>query len=122
MMIAAESIRLSGSWFALLFLYLIGDVIRLYEKGEMAGWIDGKQMDQLMLMLAALILLAPLVMAVLCLFAPFEKIRFISIIMSALLFLLNAAGVMSYSSHYDRFLIILGLLLNLFIIFQSVRT
>ncbi len=121
MTIDTTSLRLSACWFALVLLYLIGDVLRLYEKGEQAGWMDGQPMNQTMLFLAALLMLAPVVMALLSLLAPLKVVRISSVIVSVLLFLINAAGAMSYSSLYDRFLIIVGLLLNVLIVYLSVR-
>ena len=50
----ARRVQLVVCWVALMLIYLLGDVLRLYEKGGDAALIDGKPMTQTHLMLAAL--------------------------------------------------------------------
>lgn len=112
-------IQLIICWFALVLLYLLGDVLRVYEKGEAVAIIDGKRMDQTMFLLAALLMVTPILMAIASAFLPLGIVRWASIIVALVLFIINAAGVLSYDSLYDRLLIIVGLLLNLFTVYVA---
>lgn len=107
-----KRIQLIVCWVCLVLIYLLGDVLRVYEKGREAAVIDGKPMNSVMFLLAALIVFVPILMALLTAFLPQPAARWGSVAVSALLFALNASGVAGYASLYDRLLIVLGLLLN----------
>lgn len=107
-------VQLSISWVALMLIYLLGDVLRLYEKGQAAGFIDGKPMTQTHLMMAALMMLIPILLALGMVFLPQGLAKWSGIIASIILFIINVIGVAGYSSLFDRFLICLSLALNVF--------
>ncbi len=107
-------VQLSISWVALMLIYLLGDVLRLYEKGQAAGFIDGKPMTQTHLMMAALMMLIPILLALGMVFLPQGLAKWSGIIASLILFIINVIGVAGYSSLFDRFLICLSLTLNVF--------
>lgn len=107
-------VQLSISWVALMLIYLLGDVLRLYEKGQAAGFIDGKPMTQTHLMMAALMMLIPILLALGMVFLPQGLAKWSGIIASLILFIINVIGVAGYSSLFDRFLICLSLALNVF--------
>lgn len=107
-------VQLSISWVALMLIYLLGDVLRLYEKGQAAGFIDGKPMTQTHLMMAALMMLIPILLALGMVFLPQGLAKWSGIIASIILFIINVIGVAGYSSLFDRFLICLSLTLNVF--------
>jgi len=107
-------VQLSISWVALMLIYLLGDVLRLYEKGQAAGFIDGKPMTQTHLMMAALMMLIPILLALGMVFLPQGIAKWSGIIASLILFFINIIGVAGYSSLFDRFLICLSLALNVF--------
>ena len=56
-------VQLAVCWIALMMIYLLGDVLRLYEKGQAAALIDGKPMNQSHLLMAALLMLTPILLA-----------------------------------------------------------
>ncbi|MDI9469628.1 MAG: hypothetical protein QM296_05400 [Bacillota bacterium] len=112
----ARRVQLAVCWVALLLIYLLGDVLRLYEKGQEAAVIDGKPMGQLQLLMAALLMLIPILMALGMVFLPQGVARWTGIICSLVLFIVNVFGVAGYSGLFDRVLIALSLLLNLFIV------
>ena len=105
-------IILAGLWIALMFVYLLGDVMRLFAGDFTAGEIEGKKMSQKMLMLMALIMLIPIVMVVLSLTLSYPAIRWISIVAAGFLFVFNIAGLPTYPGTYDKFLIVVGLGFN----------
>ena len=108
-------VQLAVCWVALMLIYLLGDVLRLYEKGQAAAFIDGKPMTQTHLMMAALLMLIPVLLALGMVFLPRGFARWAGIIGSLLLFIVNIIGVASYSGLFDRVLIVLSLALNAFI-------
>lgn len=107
-------VQLAVCWVALMLIYLLGDVLRLYEKGQAAAFIDGKPMTQTHLMMAALLMLIPVLLALGMVFLPRGFARWAGIIGSLLLFIVNIIGVASYSGLFDRVLIVISLALNAF--------
>ena len=107
-------VQLAVCWVALTLIYLLGDVLRLYEKGQAAAFIDGKPMTQTHLMMAALLMLIPVLLALGMVFLPRGFARWAGIIGSLLLFIVNIFGVAGYSGLFDRVLIVLSLALNAF--------
>ena len=107
-------VQLAVCWVALMLLYLLGDVLRLYEKGQAAAFIDGKPMTQTHLMMAALLMLIPVLLALGMVFLPRGFARWAGIIGSLLLFIVNIFGVAGYSGLFDRMLIVISLALNAF--------
>lgn len=114
--IDARSIQLAVCWIVLALIYLLGDVLRLYEKGREAAKIDGKAMNQTHLMMAAALMLIPILLAFGMVFLPLDLAKWSSIIGSTILFVINIFGVTSYTGLFDRLLICLSLILNIFIV------
>jgi hypothetical protein len=107
-------VQLAVCWVALMLIYLLGDVLRLYEKGQAAAFIDGKPMTQTHLMMAALLMLIPVLLTLGMVFLPRGFARWAGIIGSLLLFIVNIFGVAGYSGLFDRVLIVISLALNAF--------
>ena len=105
-------IILSGLWVALMLTYLLGDVLRIFSGDFKAGEIGGMQATQIMWMVAALLMLIPIVMVVLSLTLKYPLIRWVTIIAAIILFGFNLIGLPTYPSAYDKFLIIVGLVFN----------
>lgn len=112
-------IILSGLWVALMLTYLLGDVMRIFAGDFTPGKIEGKKMTQGMLMLMALLMLIPIVMVVLSLTLSHPTIRWIHIITAGFLFVFNLAGLPTYPSAYDKFLIIVGLGFNVLTVWYA---
>lgn len=107
-------VQLAVCWVVLVLIYLVGDVLRLYEKGQAAALIDGKPMTQTHLMMAAILMLIPVLLALGMVFLPRDIARWSGIIGCIVLFIINVVGVGSYTGLFDRVLICLSLALNLF--------
>ena len=115
-------ITLSGVWVALMLTYLLGDVMRIFAGDFTPGRMGGsEEATPWMWLGAALLMLIPIVMLVLTLMVPYPAIRWTGIIASGVLFLFNAVSVHTYPGLYDRFLIIVGLVFNILIIWLSWR-
>jgi hypothetical protein len=112
-------ILLAALWIALMLTYLLGDVMRIFAGDFTPGEIDGTPMTQKMLMGMALLMLLPIVMVIVTLTVVNPWNRWANIIVAVLLFLFNLAGVNSYPSTFDKFLIIVGLVFNLLTIWNA---
>ena len=66
-----------------------------------------------MYLLLAVLMLLPIVMVLLCLNLPDKANRRTNIVVASFFFVFNAVGLPTYPSAYDKFLIAVGLLLNL---------
>jgi len=112
-------IILSGLWVALMLTYLLGDVLRIFAGDFTAGEIEGTPMTQKMLMGMALLMLIPIVMVFLSLTLSYPVNRWVNIIFAIALFLFNLAGLPTYPSAYDKFLIAVGLVFNVLTVWYA---
>jgi len=106
-----EDVRIiiSAIWIALMLIYLLGDVLRIFAGDFTPGQVGGVKLTQPMLMLMAIIMLIPSVMLFLSLTLTYPLIRWINIIVPIGLFIFNLVGLPGYPGDYDKFLIIVGL-------------
>ncbi len=102
-------IILSALWVVLMLTYLLGDVLRIFSGDFEAGEMGGQQASQWMWFAAALMMLIPIVMVFLSLILNQPVCRWANIIAAVALFLFNLAGLPTYPSLYDKFLIAVGL-------------
>lgn len=114
-------IILSGLWVALMLTYLLGDVMRIFAGDFKAGEISGVQGTQLMWFAAALLMLIPIVLLVLCLILPYPAIRWVCIVAAVILFVFNLIGLPGYPGFYDKFLIVVGLVINVVTVWYAWR-
>jgi len=112
-------IILSGLWVALMLTYLLGDVLRVFAGDFKPGEIMGTQPTQGMWLGIAVLMLIPIVMVFLSLTLKYPAIRWASIIVPILLFLFNLAGLPTYPSAYDKFLIVVGLVFNVLTVWYA---
>lgn len=104
-------IKLSVVWVALMLIYLLGDVLRIFSGDFKAGEIDGKPVTQGMWLGIAVIMLTPIVMSVLSLTLPYSVNRWANVIVPVLVVIFNLMGL-PYPSAYDNFLIIVSFVFN----------
>lgn len=104
-------IILSGLWVALMLTYLLGDVLRVFAGDFTAGEMDGRAVNQWMWVLAASVMLIPIIMVVLSLVVPLPAIKWITISAAGFLVLFNIVGL-PYEGIYDNFLIGVSFLIN----------
>ena len=105
-------IKLSALWVALMFTYLLGDVLRIYSGDFKAGEIGGVHITQEIYLGIAVLMVIPIVMVFLSLTLPYPVNRWVNIIVAIVFFGFNLIGLPTYPSAYDRFLILVGLVLN----------
>ena len=100
-------IVLAGIWTALMLVYLLGDVMRIFAGDFEAGKMGNVGGSEWMWMLAAVVMLIPIVMIVLTLTVKYPAIRWINIVAPIFLILFNITGL-PYKGLYDNFLIFVG--------------
>ena len=107
-------IILSALWVALIFLYQQGDTQRLYSGDFIPGELKlGNVMSAgTMWMVSAITMTIPIVMIFLSLILPYGVNRWANIIVGILFFLYTLSGVRMYPSAYDRFLLLVSLVVN----------
>ncbi len=117
-------IILAGLWVAVMLTYLLGDVLRIFAGDFTAGEIGGKQVTQAMWFGIAILMLIPIVMVMLTLTLPYPAIRWVSIVAAIFFFIFNLIGMIlppGYPGAYDKFLIIVGLGINVLTVWYAWR-
>jgi hypothetical protein len=112
-------IILSAIWVATMFAYLLGDVLRIFAGDFVTGEIGSMQATQGMWLVAAILMLIPIVMAFLSLTLKYPVNRWANIIAAILLFGVNLIGLPGYPGAYDKFLIIVGLVFNVMTVWYA---
>ncbi len=111
---------LAGLWTALMLVYLLGDVMRIFAGDFVPGTIDGKEAGQVVWLLAAGVMLVPITMIALSFMLPYPAIRWVAVVASGFLVLFNLVGL-PYPGLYDNVLIGVSFLFNGLIIWQAWR-
>lgn len=118
-MIEDINIKLSAIWVALMLTYLLGDVLRIFSGDFKPGEIGGMKIGQGMWLGIAALMLIPILMVVLSLTLPSPVNRWANIIVATFFFFFNLAGLPTYPSAYDRFLIVVGLVFNMLTVWYA---
>ena len=109
-------IKLSAVWIALMLTYLLGDVLRIFSGDFKKMGTKMKDFKQWMWTFMAALMLIPILMVVLTLVLPYDSNRSTNILVTVFFFLFNLAGLPTYPSFYDKFLIFVGLVFNVVIV------
>jgi len=113
-------IKLAGIWIALMLVYLLGDVLRIFSGDFVAGEMQGQKASQAMWMAAAVLMLIPILMILVTLRVDSHGVnRWANIILAAFFFVFNVIGLPTYPSAYDKFLIVVGLGFNMLTIWTA---
>ena len=83
-------LRLTALWVALMLIYLLGDVLRIFSGDFKAGEIMGTQVTQTMWLGIAALMVLPIVMIVLTLTLGQPANRWLNIIVAVFFFLLQS--------------------------------
>lgn len=110
---------LSALWIALMLIYLLGDVLRIFAGDFKAGEMGGEQAQPWMFLVAAAAMLIPIAMLVLSLVLKQPVNRWVNISAAAFLFFFNLVGLPGYVGLYDKALIVVGLGVNLLTIWLA---
>ncbi|MBI9045219.1 MAG: hypothetical protein JEZ06_12085 [Anaerolineaceae bacterium] len=113
---------LSIIWIAVMLIYLLGDVIRIFAgdftPGEM---MEGVKFTQGMALGIAVLMVTPILMIVFSLILPQNISRWANIIVASFWFIFNLAGLPTYQGHYDKFLLAVSMVLNIVTVWVAWR-
>ena len=112
-------IKLSAIWIALMLIYLLGDVLRIFSGDFKPGEVDGMQVGQMAYLGMAALMLIPILMVVLTLILKQPVDRWANIVVAVVFFLFNAVGLPTYPSAYDKFLLAVSLGFNALTVFYA---
>jgi uncharacterized membrane protein len=112
-------IKLSALWASLMLTYLLGDVLRIFSGDFLPGEIGGMDVSQGMYLGMAVLMVIPILMVFMSLTLPYKASRWANILLAVFFFLFNLVGLPTYPSAYDKFLIILGLALNVLTVWYA---
>lgn len=106
-------IKLAAVWVALMLVYLLGDVLRIFSGDFQKMMADGSiKFTQGMWLGISILMLMPILMVIACVMLPQPINRWTNIIVAIFFFLFNLVGLPTYPSAYDKFLIVVGLAFN----------
>ncbi|WP_119067132.1 DUF6326 family protein [Aggregatilinea lenta] len=103
---------LAAIWIALMLVYLLGDVLRIFSGDYLKGDTDASKFTQPMWLGVSVLMVIPIVMILLTLLLGQPVNRWVNIIVAAFFFLFNLVGLPTYTGLYDKFLIVVGLVFN----------
>lgn len=114
-------IKLSALWVAIMFIWQQGDVLRLYSGDFKVGEDIGIKLisKDMMWFVSAIWMTIPVVMLFLSLTLKYKANRWANIIVAIIFVILNIIGLPSYPWGYDKFLIIVGLVFNVLIVWYA---
>ena len=105
-------IKLSGLWVATMLIYLLGDVLRIFSGDAKPGEMNGQPVSKNMYLIAAILMLMPILMVLFSLFLGYPVNRWANIIAAAFFLLFNLVALPGYPSLYDKFLLAVSLIFN----------
>lgn len=105
-------IKLAAVWIALMLVYLLGDVLRIFKGDFVAGEVEGKPITQAMWLGVAMLMVIPILMILVTILVDYPVNRPANIIVAGFFFLFNLVGLPTYPGRYDKFLIVVGLVFN----------
>jgi len=116
---AADPTRivLSASWGCLMFVYLLGDVLRVYAGHYTPGEIEGAS-GGWMWVVAATFMLIPVAMILVSLTVPSGPLVWVTIVASVVMVVINVAGL-PYEGAFDNMLIVVSLLVSAFTVWMA---
>ncbi|MCI0713567.1 MAG: DUF6326 family protein [Chloroflexi bacterium] len=112
-------IRLSAIWVALMLVYLLGDVLRIFSGDYQRGDTNTSQFTQAMWFGISVLMVIPILMVVLSVTLDRPVSRWANIIVAIFFFLFNLIGLPTYPSAYDKFLIVVGLGFNVLTVWYA---
>jgi hypothetical protein len=112
-------IRLAATWIALMLTYLLGDVLRIFAGDYKAGEMNGVAAAQTLWLVAAAVMVVPIVMLLVSVSFDGQIARWAHILAAVGLLLFNVVGLPGYPGLYDKALIVVGLAINVMTIWTA---
>ena len=115
-------IRLSALWVAAMFSWVYGDLLRIYSGDYIPGeLVGGIQLTQEMWLGRAVLMIIPGAMVFLSVTLKDKANRWANIIIGIFYTGFNLIGLPSYTSTYDQFLIIVGIMFTALIVWYAYK-
>ena len=114
----ALRIILAFGWAALMFVYLLGDVLRIFAGHYRTGRFEGQPTQPWMWLVAAAFMIIPIAMMLLSLLLPATVLLWTTLLACVGLVVFNAIAL-PYEGLYDNVLIVVGWVLNGFLAWQA---
>lgn len=111
-------ITLAFIWVALMLIYLLGDVLRIFAGDFTPGEIEGKPMTQAIVFAMGAMMVIPIIMILATIMLEYELNRWANIIAAGFFLILNGSSIYSYKN-YDKFLLIISLGFNIITIYSA---
>ena len=111
-------IILSATWVVVVLVFHYDDVLRICS-GDFAKSMGDKNFNQFVWLGIAVLMLTPILMVFLTLVLPQSVSRWVNIIVAAFFFLFNLAGLRTYPSLYDKFLLAVSMGFNVVTIWYA---
>lgn len=105
-------------WIALMLIYLLGDVIRIFSGSFTSGEMAGKPVEDTMWIAAAVMMVVPIIMIIVSIFLPIDIVKWSAVVVSVLFFLINVVSIGSYKM-FDQVLLVISFGINFIIIYFS---
>ena len=119
----AVMIKISALWVGVVLSAHMGDVLRFYEPGIIeqiiAGDVEGMSTTQKGLLLSAIFMAIPIIMAVLSLTLPYNANRWANIIFSIFFFVFTLIWLFTTKAPYKIFLGSISLVFNVLIVWYA---
>jgi hypothetical protein len=112
-------IILSATWVVVTLLYLYGDVLRICSGDLAKKPMADMNLNQYIWLGIAVLMMIPILMVFLNLVLPQPVSRWVNIIVAVFFFLFNLAGLPTYASLYDKFLIAVNMGFNVVTIWYA---
>lgn len=112
-------IMLAATWIALMLVFLLGDVLRIFSGDYLRGAADVSAFTQPLWLGASVLMVLPIIMLLLVLMLPQRINRWANLFFASFFFVFNFAGLPTYIGWYDQFLIVVGLAFNVVTIYYA---
>jgi hypothetical protein len=99
--------------------YLWGDVLRIIVGDNIPGDIGGLKFTQGSALIAAALMVIPILMVVLSLVLPHNVNRWANIIVAGFWFLFNLVGLPTYPGHFNKFLLAVSMVFNVITVWYA---
>jgi len=114
-------IKLSLLWVAAMFSWAYGDLMRMYSGDYIPGELGGFLATQEMWLVSSILMMIPVAMIFLSLTLKEKANRWANIIIGIFFTGYGLIGLPAYTSAYDQFLIIVGLVFTALIVWYAYK-
>jgi hypothetical protein len=116
--LVAIPIQLAFLWVAVMLIYLLGDVLRIFSR-DFPDEMNTDNFTKPMWLGISVLMVIPIVMIVVSVMVEQEMNRGANILAALFFALFNLAGLQTYPSAYDKFLLVVSIGFNILTIWTA---